>query len=251
MAACQGFEWKHFQFNDKRLGLSGLETPALSPRRTWESGQGFARSGDFSRPRISAFSAAAYLAPRTVPPILTKAASYRPSESVRAQTYSPPRCSQDVVRRSLFLKGGLWGIINEQGWGSLRRTTGCPPKPHVPAKSPSCSPQPRPDSRERERMARLCREVSRPSASTLSMRKGWKCFRWGKEGKLHVRWPGPIQVIDRELRAIVILIKMVALVEAATNGLDRGRALLHHTRRNAYDLNSLFRHSGLLPDFGL
>jgi hypothetical protein len=32
---------KHFQFYDKRLGLNGLETPTLSPRGTWGSGQGF------------------------------------------------------------------------------------------------------------------------------------------------------------------------------------------------------------------
>ena len=87
--------------------MYGLETRFLPWQKKRESAQGFARSGDFSRLHTSAFSAAQNSRQALI--------LRRPPD---AQTSSPV--------------------------GFFRAD--CPQKPHVPAKSPSCSLQPRPDS---------------------------------------------------------------------------------------------------------
>jgi len=140
----------------------------LTHRENWESGQGFARSGDFSRLHTSAFSAAQ----NSRPPLILR----RPAA---AQTSSPV--------------------------GFFRAD--CPQKPNVPAKSPSCSLQPRPDSLPREWEVHSSSVVSRPFPLAFAQGKGWECFREERGSELQERWPEPVQMEDREPRAIVILLK--------------------------------------------
>jgi len=65
---------------------------------------------------------------------------------------------------------------------------GCPQKPHVPAKSPPCSLQPRLDSLERERVARLSSEISQPFSLAFVGQNRLEMLPRGKKGELQERW---------------------------------------------------------------
>ncbi len=133
---------KHFHIFNKGLGLDGIGICTLSSCGKWESSRGFSRSGDFSRRPISAFSAAQNSRPALI--------LRRPSA---AQTSSPAG----------FFRAGY------------------PQKPHSPAKSPSCSLQPRSVSPEKRMWLGLpAPGLLNHSPSPIGWGKGWKCFRGGR-----------------------------------------------------------------------
>jgi hypothetical protein len=73
-----------------------------------------------------------------------------------------------------------------------------PQKPHVPAKSPSCSLQPWPTPQDIEYAVRASGKVSRPFPVASMREKMLEMLPGGGKGQLQERWSGPVRVNDRK-----------------------------------------------------